>query len=263
MTRHHSRRAVLGSVAGAIALAGCSELTPGGASVGFRRVEVEGEDLVVELDSADSTVAISVIDPRGETYAETEIGVGATRETIHLGTTYLPGEYEVRAILEGETAAKTTTEIQPELEIIEIGIGANYPERMPDALGHTYSVESFLSIRNIGTGPTSIRKLVFSGDVPAPSKLGENESGIFDVESGAGQISEVAISPGQDVTIFSSTLPFSFEGSGVDCRESSWTGTFSVLLESTNIRTTKRSYQVWYPASEEYNGCNPRIEGEG
>jgi hypothetical protein len=253
-----TRRNVLCSIAGAAALAGCSESTPTGTDP-FETVAVEDSHLVVEVaDTAEGDIA--VIDPTGESFAEADRTPGETRLTFELGVAYTPGEYEVSLYEGDQRHATTSIDIRPELEILEAGIGANHPERMPDSLGNLADVECFIEVHNIGSGPTAIEKLEFAGDVPNPTDLQASESGIFDEKSGLGA-EEVPLNPDSVETIFSNTLPFFFEGYGVDCQEERYEGDCHITVSASNHPDITQQFKVEYPAADEYDGCTPKIRG--
>jgi hypothetical protein len=252
-----TRRHVLGSIAAASALAGCA--TSSTTSTQFNQVTTEGTSLVIELDSAESVDELSVINPDGAGFRTVEATAGQTRYTIDIGTEYTPGEYEINTVVDGEVAATTTTSLRPNVEITDVGIGENHPEQMPDSLGETKGVECFVDLRNTGSGSTAIQRLSFDGDVPNPTD-GES-SGIFDAESGGGEANEVVINSKEQETVFSSTLPFSFEGTGVDCEADSQSGEATVRLEFSNVSDNTVTYGVSYTGADSYDGCAPKIEG--
>ncbi len=260
LMRSVTRRRLLGTVAGAVALSGCSDTAPDGSPSRFDRVDIEDSELVVELTSADAADGLAVIDPDGETFAEYEFGVGETRHTVEIGVDYTPGEYTVIAVEEEERVADTTVTIQPEVRIVGVGIGANHPERMPEELGETQDIEAFVEIENVGNGPTGINRLEFDGDVPNPTDIPEGYSGIFDVESGGGEAEQVVLRAGAELTIFSSTLPFSFEGDGTECRTEPQSGEMRIRIGSTNLSELSQQYEIRYSGSDEYDGCDLTIE---
>lgn len=257
--KERTRRNVLCSIAGAAALAGCSESVSTDEE-SFETVAVEGTDLVVEL-ADDTNGNLTVIDPDGEVFAEADRTPGETRLTFELGVDYTPGEYEVALVKDGEQSATTSLEINPELEIVSVGIGGNHPSRMPDSLGETADVECFVELRNTGTGPTAIQKLEFNGDVPNPTELHSSESGIFDDTDGQGEREHVTLNLESADTIFSSTLPFSFEGEGIDCQEERQEGECLITITGSNHPVLEQRFGVEYPSADEYNACTPEIIG--
>ena len=252
-----TRRYVLGCIAGASALAGCASNST--TSTQFNQVTTDGTSLVIELETAEGADELSVIDPDGAAFSTVEATAGQTRYSIELGTAYTPGEYEINAIVDEEIAATTTMTLRPDVEITNVGVGENYPEQMPDSLGQTKDVECYVGVQNTGSGATAIQKLSFDGDVPNPTDKDEN-SGIYDANSGGGEAKEVTIEPEKEKKIFSSTLPFSFEGSGVDCEPEPKSGEAIVRIGLSNLPETTATYEVKYTGSNSYNRCTPEIE---
>lgn len=257
--RKRTRRDVLCSIAGAAALAGCSESTSTGGEP-FENVAVDDTELIVKL-ADDTSGNIAITDPEGELFAEADRAPGETQLTFELGMDYTPGEYEIALVEGDERSATTSLDIHPELEIVEVGIGENHPDRMPESLGRTADVECFVELRNTGTGPTAIQQLEFNGDVPNPTALHNSESGIFDDTTGQGERDQVILNPDSTDTIFSSTLPFSFEGEGTDCQEEGQEGECLIKITGSNHPSIEQQFQVEYPGADEYDACRPEIIG--
>jgi hypothetical protein len=255
-----TRRYVLGCIAGASALAGCANSST--SSIRFDQVTTDGTSLIIELETTEGVEELSVIDPDGAAFSTVDATAGQTRYTIELGTRYTPGEYEINAVVDKEVAATTTTTLRPDVEITDVGVGENYPAQMPDSLGQTKNVECYVDVQNTGSGPTAIQKLSFDGDVPNPTKKDES-SGIYDSNSGGGEVEQITIEPEKQKRIFSSTLPFSFEGSGVDCESEPKSGEAIVRVGLSNRSETTATYEVKYTGSDSYDGCTPKIEGSG
>ena len=254
-----TRRYVLGCIAGASALAGCASNSA--TSTQFDQVTTDGTSLIIELETAEGIDQLSIINPDGTAFSTVEATAGQTRYSVELGTAYTPGEYEINAIVDEEIAATTTMALRPDIEIIDAGIGENYPNRMPDSLGQTEDVECYVDIQNTGSGATAVQKLLFDGDVPNPTD--ENESsGIYDVNSGGGEVEQVTIESEEEKRIFSSTLPFSFEGNGVDCESEPNNGKAIVRIGLSNLPESTATYEVKYTGSESYDGCTPEIDGD-
>jgi hypothetical protein len=255
-----TRRRLLGCIAGAGAatLAGCQ--TDSSESARFTTVTTEGTALVVELDSSDGVDQLTVIDPDGGAFTTVEAAAGQTNYTIDIGTAYTPGEYELNIVSDGDATATTTIDLQPDVAITDLGVGENHPEKMPDSLDETLDVECFVEVENHGSGPTAIQRLAFNGDVPNPTGDSE-DSGIYDADSGGGEAEKVIIDSNEQTTIFSSTLPFSFEGDGVDCESTPKSGEVIVRLAISNVSTVAASYKVRFSGADSYNGCTPQIVG--
>jgi hypothetical protein len=273
-----SRRAVLGGLAALAGLAGCtnrgSDGGPGGDGTSdgdpdpggpFAAVRVEGTTLVVELAEDASVDGVNVIGPSGSVFAEQRVATGATRVEIALDTTYQPGEHRIVAVREGESVAETTLAIEPALEILGVGVGANNPDRMPDGMGNRTPSEAFVEIRNAGNGPELVEKLLFLDGVPNPTTDIANTdeeadvSGIFDTESGTGDVDNVTVESGE-TTLFTSSLPFLFSNSEtVDCSSGTQTSEFQVtLVGALGGRVTER-YRAEYAASDGNRACSTSI----
>jgi hypothetical protein len=259
-----TRRTLLCSIAGVAALSGCSKNTESPSDSGqFKRASVEDQQLVITMSESLDAETVSVVDSNGEAFAETDLNAGVTRVTFDIGTGYVPGEYRILATDGEETIAETTTVIKPDLQIVDIGVGANHQDRMPEELGNTRDVECFVKVENRGQGPEIIEQLHIKGEVPNPTNLAESESGIFDAEDGGGEKDRVLLLRTQQRDIFSSSLPFSFEGSGTDCETEPQRGLAKVSISTRVGSDLEREYEITYSASSEYDGCNIAFETGG
>ena len=185
MTRNHphiSRRTALRTVAGAalVSVAGClndngGSGTPGDGTTSpdgngpLTRVAVEGTTLVVELSEEADVDQVNLIQPNGELFGQRDVATGAQQVSFEIGTSYTPGEYRVLALEGEETVQESALSVQPNLSIVEMGIGKNHPEEMWDSSSDKISKEAFVSVENQGNGPDTITQLLFTGDVPYPS----------------------------------------------------------------------------------------------
>jgi hypothetical protein len=171
----------------------------------------------------------------------------------------VPGEYRIVGASEGEAVGETRLEIVPDVRIVEFDVGRNQPERMPEELGDVWDSESLVSIENRGTGPDYVKRLLFGGDVPYPTTRIESASnrttGIF------GETQPVVISPGQVVTLFSSTIPFSIAASRtIDCKtEFSGTAVVSVISSVTE-NPVIADFPIRYRPSSNPEECEIDIE---
>ena len=257
--KEHTRRTVLAGIAGGTLLvAGCTGNGP--SSSGFTRIDVEGRELIVEFDEDLDPERISVIDPDGESFADAEVSPGATRVTFDVEMPYVPGEYDVLAIKGDEVIAETSQEIRPELEIVDVGVGANRIEEMHEDLGLTKASEAIITIRNSGTGPEEIAQLLFLGDVPNPNDPEEDRVGIFHPEEGREVRNSYPMSGGDEETVFSFTLPFSFEGDGIICESEPQSGQIEVRINGVVVETVSQFYDIEYTASETYDGCDISLQ---
>ena len=282
MTRdnpHISRRITLQTVAGAAlaSVAGClndngsttpdgSESPSSGSSV-FQQVTVNGTALVVEFASDSEFDQINLIQPNGELFGQREVAAGSQQVSFDLGTTYEPGEYQIFALRGEEQVGETSVTVQPDLQIVEMGIGRNQPEKMWDGPEDEIKEEAFVTIENQGTGPDAVTKLLFIGDVPYPSDEegtnyadDEDVSGIYDPNSDS-EVEQVIIASGEQITIYSSRSPFAFvPGAGTSCSEESKTGEFDLILE-TRVGGDRiaNTYSIQYSASQESDNCEISI----
>ena len=283
MNRNHphiSRRNALRTVAGAAlaSVAGC--LNDGGSSGTpsdgtattnsqgpLTRVAVEGTTLVVELSAEADVDQVNLIQPNGELFGKRDVAAGAQQVSFEIGTAYEPGEYRVVALKGEESVVETTLPIQPDLSIVEMGIGRNQPEKMWDGSSDEIAEEAFVTVENRGSGPDAITKLLFLGDVPYPSDEegtnyanNEDVSGIYDPQSDS-EVSEVIVAAGDQVTIYSSRSPFAFvPGSGTSCKDEQQSGEFELILETPveEAQLTK-NYNIQYSASTEADNCEITI----
>jgi len=275
-----SRRNVLRTAAGAalVSVAGCltddgDSGTPGDGTDSpdgqgpLQRVAVEGTTLVVELSPDADVDQINLIQPNGELFGTRDVAAGAQQVSFEIGTSYAPGDYSVIALRDEETVAETSLSLQPDLEIVEMGIGKNQPEKMWDGPRDEIAEEAFVTVENQGSGPDAITKLLFIGDVPYPSdEEGTNYadsddiSGIYDPQSDS-EVNEVIVGAGEQITVYSSRSPFAFvPGAGTSCTDDEQSGEFELILETEvgDSRITK-GYAIQYSASSEPDGCDITI----
>jgi hypothetical protein len=270
---HWTRRTLLGGIASAtVPLAGCSMDGPadgssdGGADGGeFERVAVEGRTLVVEFGEL-SADTVNVIAPDGTAFASRSVAQGATTVEIDIGLSYEPGEYQVVASADESTVAETSLTIAPELEILEVGVGANHPDRMPDGLNFA-DEQAIVEISNTGSGPGVVDQLLILGDVPNPTtelaQGGNEESGIFDVEQGYGNLSRASVPAGETAVLFSTSMPFLFSGDGIMCKDSPQTGEFEAKISvEVGDGPLAEIHSIRYSASEQPDQCEITV-GDG
>ena len=282
MTRdnpHLSRRIALRTIAGAAlaSVAGCLDgngsTTPDGSespssvSSVFQQVTINGTALVVEFASDSEFDQINLIQPNGELFGQREVAAGSQQVSFDLGTTYEPGEYQIFALRGEEQVGESSVTVQPDLQIVEMGIGRNQPEKMWDGPEDEIKEEAFVTIENQGTGPDAVTKLLFIGDVPYPSDEegtnyadDEDVSGIYDPNSDS-EVEQVIIASGEQITIYSSRSPFAFvPGAGTSCSEESETGEFDLILE-TRVGGDRiaNTYSIQYSASQESDNCEISI----
>ncbi|MDS0296638.1 hypothetical protein [Halogeometricum luteum] len=283
MTRNNpyiSRRNALQTVAGAAlaSVAGClnngeSSGTPGDGTTSpdsqgpLKRVAVEGPALVVELSVEADVDQVNLIQPNGELFGTRDVAAGARQVSFEIGTAYEPGEYRVVALKSEETVVETSLSIQPNLSIVEMGIGRNQPEKMWDSSSDKVTKEAFVTVENQGSGPAAITQLLFIGDVPYPSdeegtNYADNDdvSGIYDPETDT-EVDAVVVEPGEKLTLYSYRSPFAFiRGEGTSCKSEEQVGEFEVVLETrVGANTVSKTYSIQYSASEEFDNCDTTI----
>lgn len=248
-----------GAVGVATGFAGCSASTSTGS---FTQTTVEEQQLVVAFDDSLDPAEISVIDPEGASFATTAVSAGVTRVTFDIPMPYTPGEYRIVATDGENSIAETSLEIRPALEIVDVGVGANRMEEMPEELGHTQDEEALVRIRNSGNGPESIERMHFLGDIPNPNELDEGQTGIFDPASGGERHNPLLLNGEEQATLFSSTLPFLFEGDGISCSSEPQTGRMTIEIWGKASGQYTKDFQVEYSAAESNGDCVLSIEGE-
>jgi hypothetical protein len=131
-----------------------------------------------------------------------------TRVDVSLDERYVPGEYRIVGASEGEAVVEVALEIVPDVRIVGVGVGESAPDRMPPSMGLRRDSEVFVTIQNKGSGFEIINQLIVSGDVPNPGSLNTTRSGLYG--EGGREIASVTVRPDEEVTVFSSTLPFNF-----------------------------------------------------
>jgi len=273
---HYTRRTLLAAAGGLTAsLAGClgigsgensssSEIDEsGGETAVIRDARVEETDLVIELGEETTVDRLTIIDPTGEAFADRALTPGATRLTLRIGTRYRPGEYRVLALREGEQIAESVLEIAPDVEIVDVRAGANHLDEMPESMGVTRDSQAIVRLRNGGTGQAIIRGLMFAGDVPNPTDVGEiradnGRSGIYDADS-KGDAQSVSLSPGSQVTLFSTRFPFFEDSNQTNCQSSD--GTLQVtIMEGINGGEVTEDFPIRYRTSTDSEECTTAIE---
>ncbi|GGM75759.1 hypothetical protein J2752_002869 [Halarchaeum rubridurum] len=226
------------------ALAGCtstqtsepsssSTTTPVGP---FASLNVQGTTLGVELESDADVEHVNLVKPNGSLFGTRDVAQGTSRVSFDLGTTYTPGDYELVAVNDDQTIGTTTRSLRPDLQILDMGIGRNQPDKMWNGASGEIADEAFITVQNQGSGPIAVTKLLFIGDVPLPStKRGTNYvnnsdvSGIYDLETDS-TTPKVVVPPGERRTVYSSTSPFGFApGGAVTCAEHEQSGSFEII----------------------------------
>lgn len=271
---HFNRRTVLQTAAGLslAGLAGCLNGS-GDASDGtttanddsdgqsvLNRVAVEETTLVVELGSEADVEQVNLIQPNGELFGRREVAAGVRQVSFEIGTAYDPGEYRVLAVQGEDTVGETSLDIRPELEIVDVGLFRNNPDKPWDEVygesktDRRKDSEAFVSIRNSGTGPDAAISLRFLGDVPNPAENPRNE-GIYEAD-------EVVIPAGETRDVYSNSLPFSAQtgDEGMGCSVDIDSGEFSVHV-GTRVSgdEVSENFEVKYSGSETMTDCEVEI----
>ncbi len=264
-----NRRTAIGSILVGITtgLAGCSRLTDRGDSTAdelIQHVAVDGLELVIELER-DAIDQLNVIGPSGDLFTQQTIESGVSRVTVSIGTDYSPGEYELIGLADGEAVEATSIALEPDLELTELRLGRDYPEKMYEGASDSRTeAEAILSVTNWGTGPTALTTIRFEGDVPFPSHESYDEvgrSGIYDPDSDIGADADlIPIPAGETVLIYSNSQPFSPAGTRSKCdsvgRDGRFTVSLSVTHESENL---DRDYIIHYLGTSP-DDCDLKIE---
>lgn len=276
MTRdypHISRRNALRTVAGATlaSVAGClndggGSGTPGNGTTApesqglLKRIAVEGTTLVVELSAEADVDQVNLIQPNGELFGKRDVTAGVQRVSFEIGTAYEPGEYRVVALKGEETVVESTTDIQPDIQIQDVGLYRNNPDKPWDEVygeSQTDSKkngEAFVTIQNSGSGPDAVVELRFTGDVPNPVE-DPRGSGVYGKDS-------VVVPAGEIVDLFSGSFPFGSEigDKGMGCSTDGNSGMFTVVLETrVTGQEVAKAYSVEYTGSDEMQNCEITI----
>jgi hypothetical protein len=273
MTEHTpslSRRTVLRTATGTAltTLAGClTDSSNGGdedrdtlaSGSPLQRIAVEGTTLVVEIGSNAALDQVSLIQPNGELFGQRTVLSDVEQVSFDLGIAYDPGEYHVVGLDDGEESVKHSMTIEPTLEIREVGLYRNHPDKpWNEVYGESgtnliINGEAFVTIENTGTGPNTVTKLIFSGDVPNPIEKPRN-GGLYEAD-------RVIVPPGESVDLFSNSFPFgSASEEGMGCAVDGNQGQFTVTIETTvNNKQVASSFDVEYTGATEMGECEITI----
>jgi hypothetical protein len=225
----------------------------------IQQVTVEGTELVVEYSSEEGVDQINLVQPNGELFGQRETAAGSQQVSFEIGTAYEPGEYTVVALSGDETLAESSSVIEPEIGIRDVGLYRNNPEKPWDEVyGDTETDrlkngEAYVTVENAGSGPEAVVELVFSGDVPNP--VGDPRgSGMYETE-------QVVISPEETVDLFSSSFPFGSESEeGMGCSPDGNSGEFTVTVRTqVGGDDVSKTFDVQYSGSTEMSDCEVSI----
>ena len=263
-----TRRGFIGGIVTgtAVALSGCTGgdngADPSEPADGFEGVLVEGIDLVIEFEEDHPFDALSVIQPGGELLVERDLAPGVRRESIELGTTYQPGEYEIIGSSDGDEAATTSLVVEPDVAIESLRLGRNHPDEMYEGASERRTqMEAIVTLENRGTGPDAATGLLFAGDIPNPTPDDYENSGIYDTNSDIdGHAEEVSIPSDETVTIYSYSTPFNPATDNVSCSPDTEDGEFEVTVQTAvQGEPPVQQYAVTY-TGEELADCDIQIE---
>lgn len=278
MTEHRlslDRRTALRTFAGGavVALSGClggDDPNPSSSPAGtdgtstpsdgpFRHVGVDGTTLVVELAADTEIDQVNLIQPNGELWGTREVATGVEQVSFEFRAAYSPGEYDVVGLAGGDTVTEQSLEIRPNLEIQEVGLARNHPDKpWEEVYGESdtnrlINGEAFVTVANNGSGPETVTELVFTGDVPAPTE---------DPRSNGMQTTDRSVIPaGETVDLYSSSFPFGSESpDGMGCSPDGNSGQFTVTLETVvNQGFVTQTFDVQYSGSSDMTDCEVTI----
>jgi len=276
MTRNNppiSRRTALRTATGAalVSVAGCLNTDGDSGTSGdgidssdgqgpLQRVAVEGTTLVVELSSDADVDQVNLIQPNGDLFGTRDVATGAQQVSFEVGTSYAPGEYSVIALKDEETLTETTTDIVPEIQIQDVGLYRNNPDKPWDEVygesktDSKKNGEAFVTVQNSGSGPDAVVEMRFTGDVPNPVE-DPRGSGIYEKES-------VVVSTGETADLFSDSFPFGSEigEEGMGCSTDGNSGQFTIVLETRVAgQQVTKTYNVEYTGADEMQNCKITI----
>ncbi|SFK66702.1 hypothetical protein SAMN04487950_0483 [Halogranum rubrum] len=274
MTQHNTRhrRTVLRTLASCTLalLAGCTgkatqtdetQGATGERNGVLNRVAIEQTTLVVELANDDPDV-VNLIEPNGELWKSRDVATGVERVSFEIGTSYTPGEHRVLAVKDDESIAEVALTIRPQLEIVDVGLFRNHPEKpWEEVYGESETNrkkdgEAFVTIANSGTGPDTVTRLRFDGDLPNQSDDSRG-SGLYGRK-------QAKILPTDSIDLYSSTYPFGpplYEDE-VRCSEAGTEGVFTVKIDSdVSGEGIEKQFAITYSGSEDFHDCDIEIKG--
>lgn len=225
----------------------------------FSAVGVEGTTLVVELAPDSELDQVNLIQPNGELWGTRGAAAGAEQVSFEFRAAYTPGEYDVLGLDGEETVVEESLAIRPNLAIREVGLSGNHPDKpWEEVYGESSSDlringEAFVTVENTGTGPETITELLFSGDVPNPSKNPRS--------NGIERTDRVVIPAEQTVDLYSAAFPFgSVSPEGMGCSPDGNSGEFTITLETAvNDSPVTRTFEVQYSGSTDIADCEITI----
>jgi hypothetical protein len=189
------------------------------------------------------------------------VSAGVTRVDVGLDERYTPGEFRIVGASGGETVAETLLEIAPDLRIVEVGIGRENPDIMPSSMNLRRDSEVFVTVENRGSGFEVIDQLTVSGDIPNPVPIDTDRSGLYG--EGGRELDSITITPDEQITVFSSTLPFNFGvARDFDCGSPGREGVARFRVRGSIIRTPiEYSAPIEYtPSASSPFGCEVQVD---
>ncbi|MFC7131420.1 hypothetical protein [Haloferax chudinovii] len=268
------RRTVLRTLGGAAlaSVAGCLDGSRGSGTTAsdqtsaateragpLSHIAVEEQAIVVEVDADAPVEQVNLIQPNGELFGKRGLAAGARQVSFEIGTAYDPGEYNVVALDGEETVAEGTLEISPQIEIQDVGLFRNVPDKSWDEVyGDTETDrlkngEAVVTVENRGTGPDAVVELIFAEDVPNPIS-DPRGSGMYETE-------QVVVAPGETVDLFSNSFPFGSESeTGMGCSSEGNSGQFRTIIETrVDADQVSKSFDVTYSGSSSMSECEVTI----
>ncbi|WP_082256345.1 hypothetical protein [Haloferax sp. ATB1] len=223
------------------------------------RIAVEEQAIVVETDADAPVEQVNLIQPNGELFGKRGLAAGARQVSFEIGTAYEPGEYRVVALDGEETVAEGLLEISPQIEIQDVGLFRNVPDKPWDEVyGDTETDrlkngEAVVTVENHGTGPDAVVELIFAEDVPNPIS-DPRGSGMYETE-------QVIVAPGETVDLFSNSFPFGSESEkGMGCSSEGNSGQFRTIIETrVDANQVSKSFDVTYSGSNSMSECEVTI----
>lgn len=255
------RRTVLSSIGSSLGVAFSGCIGSRGAQTSAQiKAEVQSTEMLIRYNDAAELDSINVISPSGSLFAQKAVPEGSTKVTFPIEQDYNPGTYQIIGVKSDEKVSSTSITIRPALEIGSVTVGANDLEDMPPDL-HFRENQAAVQIRNRGSGPEWVDKLLFAGGVPNPTTdLRETEkSGIYDESDGMGQAEQVTVEAGEVAKIYSTTMPFQVDDPQEFCEPHS-TRSFRVILGVVvGTEQTRKEFEAEYSSREDSSQCKIKV----
>ncbi|MDR5657611.1 hypothetical protein RH831_10525 [Halodesulfurarchaeum sp. HSR-GB] len=264
MSQQITRRSVLGSIAavGIASIAGCSSSTPDenqtespDQNSAIKNFSAQGMSIEIELSNED--IDAVQLNHDGERVKGPEPIPNSTTVTFDMGYDYDPGEYTVKGLSNEDEVLDDTITIQPDHEIVNMGLGMNNPEKIRD---HPYITDLedyiYFEIENQGTAADKITGFR-SPDTPHPATDNEvKKSGLLNPDEKEVTYSPISLPVGEKTLIVTEPVFLTLDdGRKWYCGE---THTFDVTLVFANADNLNRtlSFETTTTTSE-YDSEDP------